>query len=185
MNPLLSKRETFLLHLTLFTFVIWGLYTSFLMPYRTRITSLKSDIALQTQKMIQYQTALSQKDYLQKQLKLLGRIPPSSSSDEVDTSLFLKAIESLHQKDNTIQISSITPLSPEKIDYFKKLMLKVEMKSSMESLVKFIDDLNNAPEKLSLTSLRLLPDNDSREIINASLIITQILSATPLKGNDQ
>lgn len=184
MNSFLSKRETFLLQLTLFVIVGWGFYTSFLLPYKNKIKALKSDIAFQTQKLVQYQNALSQKDTLQKQLTLLGKIPPSSSSDEVDASLFLKAIETLHQNHDTIQISSITPLAPEKIDLYKRLSLKVEMKTSMESLIKFIDDLNTSPEKLSLTSLRLLPDNEASEIINASLIITQILSTTSSKGTD-
>lgn len=184
MNTFLSRREKILLYLTLLVIVVWGFHTSFLLPYKTKIKSLKTEIALQTQKLIQYQTALSQKDSLQKQLALLGKIPPSSSSDEVDASLLLKAVEGLHQNNSQIQISSITPLSPEKLDSFKKLMLKVEMKCTMEALIKLIENLNSSPEKLSLTSLRLLPDNDAREIINASLIITQILSATTSKGTD-
>ena len=184
MNTLLSRRETFLLHLTLFVIAGWAFYTCLLMPYKTKISVLKTEITLETRKRVQYQNALSQKDTLQKQLGLLGNISPSSSSDEVDNSLLLKAIEGLHQNHRDIQISSINPMAPEKIDSFKRLTLKVEMKMTMESLVKFIHDLNSSNEKLCLTSLRLLPDNDAHEMLNASLIITQLLSLTNAKGTD-
>ncbi len=184
MIPLLSRRETFLLHLTLFVIAGWAFYTCLLMPYKTRISALKTEITLETGKLIQYQNALSQKASLQKQLGLLGNIPPSSFSDEVDNALLLKSIEGLHQNHKDIQISSINPMASEKIDSFKRLALKVEMKATMGSLVKFIHDLNTSNEKLCLTSLRLLPDNDARERLNASLIITQLLSSKSTKGTN-
>ena len=185
MNTFLSKREAFLLHVTVLVVAGWALYTWLFLPYNARIHSLKSEITLQTKKLLQYQNALSQKDSLQKQLILLGNIPPSSSSDEVDSSLLLKAIEGLHQSHSDIQISSISPRAPEKMDSFKRLAVKVEMKTKMDSLVKFIHDLNISTQKLCLTSLRLLPDNDAREMLNASLIITQLLSSNSSEGKEK
>lgn len=148
----LNKRELKLLILCCIIIITTICYLIVIEPFFTRNESLKEGIQERKRKFLKLQRTILLKEPIElSYLEILPRLS-QVGSDEEKKSLFLKEIE-LASKRSSLYITSLKPISILEKDNFKEYLLRVEAEGTLHSLAKF---LYNLPESGQVVSLRQL-----------------------------
>lgn len=142
-------------------------------PINNRIKLIGQDIKVNEKELSLGMRNLSQKEIIQKQYFQNVSNLQNSGSDEETIAGMLSRIEGLARITN-VSLVDIKPQSTQKIDFYKQYNVEITIEATMEDIVRFIYQLNAAPELLRVEKLRLnLKDKKSpylKALVNISRV---------------
>lgn len=173
-----SGREKKLVFVVLLILILFALDSFLLSPFFERQKKVREEIAIKEKtlekylsivnkrmdlevKLISYKASLS---YLQGRL-FSGNAPSLAAAELQD---LVKKVASK----NGVNILSTRVLSPEKIELYKGIPLQIQIEADLESLIKFIYDIENSGKILNIPLQNIVVNNDiDPTSVRATLII--------------
>ncbi len=170
----LSKRERYILYITLVVVISVLFDKVVLSPIMERLNKLNREIFIQEKKLEKSIRILTQEELITSEYKKYTQFLRQSHSDEEEIAQLLSEIEKLAGK-TSIFLADIKPGKVEKVGRYKKYTVKIEIESEIGHLANFIYQLEESPRLLRVRDFYLTPKKKESPILKARMTITEIL----------
>jgi len=170
----LSKRERYLLYITVVVLVSILFGKAGVSPIMQRLSKLNREIFVQEKKLEKSLRVLAREELIRSEYKKYIQFVRQSRSDEEQTSELLSEIEKLADK-TSISLSNIKPGKIEKVGRYRKYVVRIEAESEIGHLASFIYQLEESPELLRIRNFHLTPRKKASSILKARMTITELL----------
>lgn len=170
----LSKRERYILYITVVVVISVLFEKVVLSPIMERLNKLNREIFIQEKKLERYVRILAQEDLIASEYKKYTPFIRQSRSDEEQMSELLSEIEKMANK-TSIFLTDIKPGKIEKVGRYREYSIKIGTESEIGHLANFIYQLEQSPRLLRVKDFYLTPKKKESPILKARMTITQIL----------
>ena len=143
-------------------------------PVSTRVKALNMEIKTGEAQLSQYLRNLGHKDGVQKEYRKYTKYVKKGGSDEEETAKILGEIETLARSSNLI-LADMKPRMPRTIGFYKEYTVEIEVEGGMNSISRFLYQLNNSTQLLRAEKVRLYPKKKGLSVIKGSILVTKIL----------
>lgn len=167
----LSNRERGLLYLsiTLLGLAVW--YAYLLSPMLDRWKGLSSEVAGRELQYQKYSRIAARGGATRQQYQQVVDHLKMKGSEEEEMAILLKEIEGLAR--GKVQITNIKPYSVTDLDFYKHFSVEVECETTIESLVRFVYEVERAKSMLRLRRLRIQVKGES-DMLDVSLSLSKL-----------
>jgi len=143
-------------------------------PISARVKALNMEIKTNEAQLTRYLHNLSRKDWVLKEYQEYIKYVRKGDSDEEETAKVLGEIETLARESN-LTLADMKPRMPRVIGFYKEYTVEIEVEGGMNSIVRFLYQLNNSTQLLRSEKLRLYQKKKSSSTIKGSILVTKIL----------
>lgn len=179
----LSKREKYILYLSVAIIGLVLFDRVVLRPVTNKIKKLNEEIELQEKKLQRYLYILTQEDTITQEHKKYTENVMQASSDEEEKSKLLTAIEELARK-SSVSLKNVKPGKTEREGPYNKYTVDIETESKIAYLADFMYQLEKSPRLLRVKEFILAPQQRKSSTLKARMTITQLLVAPPGKTEE-
>lgn len=144
-------------------------------PLRARFQRLNLQITTAEKELGGDLRNIKQKEFIQEEYEKYHKYIQRSGSDEEEVAQILGEIESL-ARNSSVYLVDMKPRKPQEIDFYKEYTVEIEAEGRMESLVKFMYQMNTSQQLLRVESLRLSQTKSESTVLKASMLITKVLA---------
>ncbi len=170
----LSKREKYIVYISITIIVAVFFDRAVLHPLANRIKKLNREILLQEKRLERSLYILSQENLVVSEHKKYTQHVKQSRSDEEEKSELLSEIEKLARK-SSVFLRDIKLDLTEKIGPYKQYTVAIEIESKIDYLVDFIYQVENSPRLLRVKNFYLTPKKKKSSVLKAQVTITELL----------
>ena len=171
----LSGRERKVLILTLVIVLGAIVYGLFLEPGIRLWKDSNEQIASRKRLLERNVRIIARKDSAENEYVKFASFIKKVGSDEDEKTSMLKHVEILAAKNN-VKIIQIKPREVEEFEYYKIFSIEIESRSGVEAQAKFIYALQNSPQVLKVTNLRLAAKGSGAGVLKSVMVITKIVA---------
>jgi len=178
----LSKREKRIFYFCISIAVAASLYIFAVEPLLERWEVLKIEGERKELELQKNLKAVEEKDRLYKEFETIkGRIKLKESGT-IQVSAFLTALET-KARSNQIQIANIEPFPAKDYGFYKKLLVRMNIKSAVGSLAKFLYEVQNAPEMVVIERLQINSGARYSSLLKVEILMSLIVLGDEERGN--
>jgi Tfp pilus assembly protein PilO len=168
-----SQRERLLFTVTVSIIVSAILVNFIVSPLNKKWRRLNSEIlALKTQ-LRRYAVILSQQKKIESRYNLYADYLKAESSNEEAQAAVLQEVENLARSAGVV-LTNVVPSSLEDKDFYRQFNLRIELEASIPSLTRFLYEVQNSRQLLSVGRLSIATKAGSAEILRCTLQIGKI-----------
>ena len=170
----LSKRERYILYITVVVIVSILFDKVVLSPITERLNKLNGEIFIQEKKLEKSLRILAQEELITSEYKEYTQFIRQSRSDKEEIAELLSEIEKIASK-TPISLADIKPGKIEKVGHYRKYTVKIETESEMDHLANFIYQLELSPRLLRVKDFYLTPKKKGSPVLKVRMTITETL----------
>ncbi|MFH1318911.1 MAG: type 4a pilus biogenesis protein PilO, partial [Candidatus Omnitrophota bacterium] len=169
-----SKKEKLWLVIAAIFIFVAAIDRLVVSPINTRMKQLSQEIKIKEKQLARNLRNLSQKETVSKEYEKYMKYVKKIGSNEEEVARILSAIESLARK-SAVYLVDIKPQAPKDIDFYREYVVEVTVEGEMESIVRFLYELNISEQLLRAEKLQINLKEKATSVIKAGIIVTQVL----------
>lgn len=170
----LSKKEKLGLSIALVFIMIAFMDRLVIKPVKNRVDRLNHQIQVAEEELKLDIRNLNEKRAISREYEKYTQYVTKAGSDEEEVAKVLAEIEGLARKSN-VHLVDITPQAPQEVDFYKEYAAELEIEGTMDSVVKFLYQLNNSTLLLRAQKLRISLRTPGSSDVSALILVTKIL----------
>jgi Tfp pilus assembly protein PilO len=150
-------------------------YSFILEPLATRWLSLNNEIRIMQLKLKKSTQTLKRRiEIMDRYENIAAYVGKPRGSDEEEMTVLLSELERLASA-SSARITDIKPRPPKQLDYYKKYTIEVESEGDMATLTKFIYEIQNSSQLLSIEKVSLTMKSGVGSALKTYMLVTKIL----------
>jgi len=170
----LSKRERYILYISIAVIIAVFFDRVVLRQVRNRLNKLNSEILIHEKRLQRSLYIASQEEAISKEHKRYTEYVKQTYSDEEEKSKLLSEIEKLARK-SSVFLADIKPGPVKEAGPYKEYTVEIETESKISFLADFIYQLEKSPRLLRVKDFRLTPKKKGSATLKVRMTITEIL----------
>lgn len=170
----LSKRERYIVYITVVVVISILFDKVVLSPIIERINKLNREIFIQEKRLEKSLRILAQEELITSEYKKYTQFIRQSRSDEEEIAEFLSDIEKLVRK-SSVFLADIKPGSVITAGPYRKYTVEIKTESKISYLADFIYQLEESPRLFRVKDFRLMPKKKDSTTLKMRMTVTQIL----------
>lgn len=148
----LKPRERLLLILTGSVAGLCLFYRLAMVPAAERLQSIWEDISIKTKQLAADRRSVAQREAVQKTYERYAHLMQAVGTDEEETSKLLSAVADV-AKASDVTVVNLKPRAAETSGLAKRYQVEIETESTLESLTKFIYQIEQSQQQLTVDKL--------------------------------
>ena len=171
----LSKREKTIL-VACVTLITAALVYNFIVePMAKKWSGLNNEIEIMKLRFRKGDEILKRRLEISQQYKnITSTIKVERGSDEEEMALLLSSIEKLATASG-VYITNVKPMPAKELGYYKIYAAEVELEGDISKITKFIYEIQNSPQLLSIKKLILGMKQTASDSLDAKMTVTKIV----------
>ena len=170
----LTKREKYITYISI-TIVACVFFDRIVFaPVMNKLESLNAEILIQEKKLQKLRNILLQEDLITGEYKKYAQHIKQEGSDEEAIAILLSNIEKM-AKNSSVSIIDMKPAPVEKLEFYKRYTIGVEVEAKIDNLSDFIYQLEKTPQLLRVAEFRLSPKKKETAVLRIHMVVTEIL----------
>ena len=198
----LSKREKTIFYISCLLIGSSLLYNFILEPFIKKWFNLDGELSIKEAKLQKWLKVANKYKYVDTEYKMYESLVKSSLSDEQEMAGILSEIEELASKSNVyinvlkphaiknMPFRSFGPVRASErksnrtenldsdINFYKKLVVEIELDTTVKDLTRFLYELQNSPKMLKIDRMEINAKFDQKDAIKSYLLISRVLFKT-------
>ena len=170
----LTKRERYITYISIAIVVCVFFDKAVFTPVMDKLESLNAEIIIQEKKLQKSMQILLQEDYISSEYKEFAQHIKQERSDEEAIAILLSNIEKM-AKNSSVSIIDMKPAPVEKLEFYKRYTIGVEVEAKIGHLADFIYQLEKTPQLLRVGEFRLSPKKKETAVLRIHMVVTEIL----------
>lgn len=170
----LSKKEKLGLSIAIGVVLIAFLDRIVVQPIKNRVESLNQKISVCEEELKMDMLSLNEKKAISGEYEKYAQYVAKAGSDEEEVAKILAEVEAIARKSG-VQLVDITPQAPREVDFYKEYATEIELGGNMESVMKFLYELNNSPLLLRAQKLRIALKHKFSKNVSAIVLVSRVL----------
>jgi len=169
----LSKREKLIFYSAIFFISATLLDRTVINPIFSKIRSLDKEIQEKKTGIRKNMLMLSQKDKISSESAKYSTYLSRMKSEDEETTLLLKEIESLADK-TAISLIDMKPSGLKSVGPYKKFLLNLNCEAQMEQLIDFMYNIESSNRLLVIEKYQITPKSKESSVARCSMSIAKI-----------
>lgn len=171
----LSKRERYILYISLMVISLALLYNFLIEPLVQRWVKVNEGVIRKEMKLERNLKIISEKETVLKEYKEYAKRVKAKGSDEEEIATLLREVETVAAR-TSVRLTNVNKPRPVKnMKFYKLYSLEVELEAPIRPLTEFIYQLEKSPQILKVRQLRLSARGSQSSSLRSSMLITKIL----------
>jgi Tfp pilus assembly protein PilO len=150
-------------------------YNFILEPLGKRWTALNNEIRIMQLKLKKSTQTLKRRiEIMERYENISSYVGKTRGSDEEEITILLSELERLAST-SSARITDIKPRPPKLHEYYKKYSIEVESEGDIATLTKFIYEIQNSPQLLSIEKVSINMKSGAGSYLKTYMLVTKIL----------
>jgi Tfp pilus assembly protein PilO len=170
----LSQKEKIGLSFALGVMLIACLDRLIINPIRSRFQQIEQQIRISEKQLGHDLRNVHLKEQIEEEFEKYVEYVERSGSDEEEVAKILGEIESLARQ-SQVYLVDVKPQTPKTIDFYKQYAVEIETEGEIDAIMTFLHHINTSRQLLRAEKLRLSVNEDDKNILKSSILITKVL----------
>ncbi|MFC1646234.1 type 4a pilus biogenesis protein PilO [Candidatus Omnitrophota bacterium] len=169
----ISKRERTIFSITILVISLSIIYSFILEPLYKEYTELNQEINTRHVQLAKNIRLLREKDIVRQEFKKYSHRLKVERSDEEEMATVLTEIEKIGNSTG-IYLSDVKPQKIKDMDFYKVMIVEIRFQGAMQTLSKFIYELQNSALLLKASRLQINSKGAGQQLIEGVIQISRI-----------
>lgn len=169
----LKPRERFLVFVTGGVAVLCVFYQFAVVPAVERLQTIREDITIKTKQLLADRRSIAQREAVLKAYERYAHLMQAVGSDEEETSKLLSAVADL-AKGSEVTVVNLKPRPAETSGLAKRYQVELESESTLESLTRFIYQVEQSAQQLTVDKLSAKQDEKPESPLKCTIRVSRL-----------
>ena len=169
----MSQREKVVINLTLLVIILSLLYSFVLRPLYSKYEDLNQQIDIKRSQLERDLQLLKERNSLKQEFAKYGKILKAKGTEEEEMASVLAEIEKIG-KSTAIYLSDVKPQKVKDMGFCRIMLVEIKFQSSMQTLTKFIYELQNSPFLLKASRLQVSSQKAGSDLLEGDIQISKV-----------
>jgi len=170
----LNKREKLILTVTIAVVSLAIVYSFILEPIYRKFANLDLEIKSKQIKLRKNLSLVRERDAIQDEFKQYSQYFKTNRTEEEEMAQALSLIEKIGN-DSGVYLSNVKPQKVQEVGFYKVIIIEIRFQADMNSLSKFVYDLQSSPLLLKVARLDIGSKNENTSLLQGSILINKII----------
>lgn len=169
----ISKREKTIFTITILAISLSIIYSFVIEPLYKEYTRLNQEINIKQARLAKNLRLVKEKDIVREEFKKYSHQLKTRGSDEEEMASVLSEIEKIG-KSTGIYLSDVKPQKIKDMDFYKIMLVEIRFQATMQTLSKFIYELQNSTFLLKASRLQVNSKGGGSTLLEGVIQISKI-----------
>lgn len=169
----ISKREKVILAITILVIILSAFYVFIFEPLYRQYVSLNQEISMKNVQLTENLRLLKEKNVVKEEFKKYSHLLKARGTDEEEMASVLTEIEKIG-KSTGIYLNDVKPQKIRDMDFYRVMLVEIRFQADMQTLSKFIYELQNSPFLLKTSRLQISSERKNSSLLDGIIQISKI-----------
>ena len=170
----LTKREKLLFILTATLILAAFIYRAILEPTVKNWKSLRQQVNAKQVRLARNLEVIAREPAVEQEFSRYQNFIFPKTSDEKQIAKLLKEVERI-ARESRVHITNMAPRGKERIGFYERFAINLEVEAQMPELTKFIFALENSPFLFKAETIKISLKSSQAKTLKCDLLLTKIL----------
>jgi len=170
----ISKRERIIFSVTSLVISLSIIYAFVIEPLYNKYTSLNQEINMKQIRLAKNLRLFKENDVVREEFNKYSHKLKTKGSDEEEMALVLTEIERIGKSTGTY-LNDVKPQKIKDMDFYKTMLVEIRFQASVQTLSKFIYELQNSSLLLKASRLQINSKGGDQQQLEGIIQISRVL----------
>ena len=168
-----SKREKYIIVITLLVVALSIIYSFVIEPLHKEYARLKQEVVIKQAHLAKNLRLMKEKDIVKEEFKKYGQELKIKGSDEEEMASVLSEIEKIGNSTG-VYLSDVKPQKIKDRDFYKIMLVEIKFQASIQTLTKFIYELQNSALLLKVSRLQVDSKGEDSSLLEGVIQVSKV-----------